>query len=172
MFDFLYFCPIFTTVSIPPTGEIPTVSVPTSSGVVPTASPIFTTAIVATPYSRRKGKEKMVESETPKKKKLQDKWEYEQFAADLDIEERIELINDLVKYQDNYAKVLKYQSQQRKPLSKKQQREFYMLTISPNVELLELMLSKSSRKNTKCVNAANEELTAAKHKLMLLVYCC
>nr|GEW14322.1 putative reverse transcriptase domain-containing protein [Tanacetum cinerariifolium] len=38
--------------------------------------------------------------------------------------------------------------------------------------LLELMLSKRSRKNTKCVNAANEELTAAKHKLMLLVYCC
>nr|GEX46269.1 synaptobrevin, longin-like domain protein [Tanacetum cinerariifolium]GEX46819.1 synaptobrevin, longin-like domain protein [Tanacetum cinerariifolium] len=33
--------------------------------------------------------------------------EYEQFAADLDIRERIELINDLVKYQDNYAKVLK-----------------------------------------------------------------
>nr|GEX07299.1 hypothetical protein [Tanacetum cinerariifolium] len=39
-------------------------------------------------------------------------------------------------------------------------------------ELLELMLLKRSRKNTKCVNAANEELTAAKHKLMLLVYCC
>nr|GEX76218.1 hypothetical protein [Tanacetum cinerariifolium] len=39
-------------------------------------------------------------------------------------------------------------------------------------ELLELMLSKRSRKNTKCVNVANEELTAAKHKLMLLVYCC
>nr|GEZ48534.1 hypothetical protein [Tanacetum cinerariifolium] len=34
---------------------------------------------------------------------------------------------------------------------------------------LELMLSKRSRKNTKCVNAADEELTAAKHKLMLLV---
>nr|GEV46213.1 hypothetical protein [Tanacetum cinerariifolium] len=33
---------------------------------------------------------------------------------------------------------------------------------------LELMLSKRSRKNTKCVNAADEELTAAKHKLMLL----
>nr|GFB49053.1 hypothetical protein [Tanacetum cinerariifolium]GFB49057.1 hypothetical protein [Tanacetum cinerariifolium] len=43
--------------------------------------------------------------------------------------ERIELINDLVKYQDNYAKVLKYQTQQRKPLSKKQQREFYMLVL-------------------------------------------
>nr|GEW31702.1 hypothetical protein [Tanacetum cinerariifolium] len=38
------------TVSILPAGEIPTVSVPTGSGVVPTASPIFTTATVATPY--------------------------------------------------------------------------------------------------------------------------
>nr|GFA35761.1 hypothetical protein [Tanacetum cinerariifolium] len=42
------------TVSIPPAGKIPTVSVPTGSCVVPTASPIFTTATVATPYSRRK----------------------------------------------------------------------------------------------------------------------
>nr|GEW76964.1 putative ribonuclease H-like domain-containing protein [Tanacetum cinerariifolium] len=33
--------------------------------------------------------------------------------------------------------------------------------------LLELMLSKKSRKNTMCVNVANEELTAAKHKLMI-----
>nr|GEV69933.1 synaptobrevin, longin-like domain protein [Tanacetum cinerariifolium] len=174
------------TVSIPHVGEIPTVSVPTSSGVVPTASPIFTTATVATPYSRRKCKEKMVESKTPKKKKLQEQidvqmarqleeemardaqrmneqiamdaeitrihaeeelqilidsldrtnetvakylHEYEQFAEDLSVGERIELINDLVKYQDNYAKVLKYQSQQRKPLSKKQQREFYMSVL-------------------------------------------
>nr|GFB07376.1 retrovirus-related Pol polyprotein from transposon TNT 1-94 [Tanacetum cinerariifolium] len=38
--------------------------------------------------------------------------------------------------------------------------------------LLELMLSKRSKKNIKCVNAVSEELTAAKHKLMLLVYCC
>nr|GEW95755.1 ribonuclease H-like domain-containing protein [Tanacetum cinerariifolium] len=35
-----------------------------------------------------------------------------------------------------------------------------------DVDLLELMLLKRSRKNTKCVNAVNEELTAAKHKLM------
>nr|GFC49340.1 hypothetical protein [Tanacetum cinerariifolium] len=32
------------------------------------------------------------------------------------------------------------------------------------VVLLELMLLKRSKKNTKCVNAADEELTAAKHK--------
>nr|GEV99902.1 hypothetical protein [Tanacetum cinerariifolium] len=51
-------------------GKVPTVSVPTGSGMVPTASPIFTTAGVVTPYVRRKGKEKMVESDTPKKKRL------------------------------------------------------------------------------------------------------
>nr|GFA71924.1 hypothetical protein [Tanacetum cinerariifolium] len=55
-----------------------TVSIPTSSGVVSTASPIiptaaliFTIATESTTYTRRKGKEKMVESDTPKKKKLQ-----------------------------------------------------------------------------------------------------
>nr|GEY28218.1 hypothetical protein [Tanacetum cinerariifolium] len=139
-------------VSVPPA----TVSVPTGSGMVPTTSSILTTTSVVTPYARRKGKEKMVESDTPKKKRLQGMQkiarihveeelqmlidsldrnnetvtkylqEYEQFVEDLSIGERIELINDLVKYQDNYAKVLKFQSQQRKPLSKKQQREFYM----------------------------------------------
>nr|GFC57616.1 hypothetical protein [Tanacetum cinerariifolium]GFC57640.1 hypothetical protein [Tanacetum cinerariifolium] len=34
--------------------------------------------------------------------------EYHQFAAELPIGRRIELISDLVKYQDNYAKVLKH----------------------------------------------------------------
>nr|GEU40519.1 hypothetical protein [Tanacetum cinerariifolium] len=62
----------FQAVSVPPVTEIPNVCVPTSSGLVPTASPIFTTTSVVTPYSRRKGKEKMVESDTPKKKNLQE----------------------------------------------------------------------------------------------------
>nr|GEW91666.1 hypothetical protein [Tanacetum cinerariifolium] len=52
--------------------------------------------------------------------------EYEQAAADLTIREKIELINELVKYQDHHAKILKYQAQQQKPFSKKEQREFYM----------------------------------------------
>nr|GFB00995.1 hypothetical protein [Tanacetum cinerariifolium] len=43
--------------------------------------------------------------------------------------------------------------------------------LKKHLEPLELMLSKRSRKNTKYVNVADEELTAAKHKLMLLVYC-
>nr|GFA32435.1 hypothetical protein [Tanacetum cinerariifolium] len=55
--------------------------------------------------------------------------EYHQFAAELPIGRRIELISDLVKYQDNYAKVLKFQTQQRKPLLRKQQRDFYMSVL-------------------------------------------
>nr|GEX37252.1 putative reverse transcriptase domain-containing protein [Tanacetum cinerariifolium] len=138
--------------------EVPAVSVPTGSGLVSTASPILTTASVATPYARRKGKEKMVELETPKKNKIQeqmdvqmareirvadaDRWldisneqiakhlhDYEQAAAELTIGERIELINKLVKYQDYHLNILKYQAQQCKPLSKKQQREFYMSVL-------------------------------------------
>nr|GFC68411.1 hypothetical protein [Tanacetum cinerariifolium] len=50
-----------------PTAGPPAAEVPTGSNVVPTTSPVFATATVVTPYKRRKGKEVMVESETPKK---------------------------------------------------------------------------------------------------------
>nr|GEV58060.1 hypothetical protein [Tanacetum cinerariifolium] len=139
-------------VSVPLAAKVSTVGIPTGSGMVPLASPIFTTASGVTPYSRRKGKEKMVESDTPKKKKLQEQidvhvpremeeqldredqrrdvqiakdakiarihaeeelqmlidgldrnneiiakylQEYEQFAADLSIGEKIDMINEL-----------------------------------------------------------------------------
>nr|GFA54076.1 hypothetical protein [Tanacetum cinerariifolium] len=55
-----------------PTAGPPAADIPTSSDVVPTASPVFATATVVTPYSRRKGKEVMVESDTPKKQRLQE----------------------------------------------------------------------------------------------------
>nr|GFB51906.1 hypothetical protein [Tanacetum cinerariifolium] len=55
--------------------------------------------------------------------------EYQQFASDLSLEKKIELISDLVKYQDHYKKVYKFQSQQRKPMSKKQKIEYYMAVI-------------------------------------------
>nr|GEX94055.1 hypothetical protein [Tanacetum cinerariifolium] len=133
-------------VCVPPAAEVATVSVPTGSGMVPTASPIFTTASVVTPYSRRKGKEKMVESDTSKKKKLQeqidvqvvremeeqmareDQRRSEQIARDAEIariyaEEELQmLINGLERNNE-------YQAQQSKPLSKKQQREFYMSVL-------------------------------------------
>nr|GEV82320.1 putative ribonuclease H-like domain-containing protein [Tanacetum cinerariifolium] len=146
-------------VSIPPAAEVSTIGIPTGSGMVPTASLIFTTASVVTPYSRRKGKEKMVEEDQRRSDQLTrdaeiarihaeeelqgmieglDKsnkviarhlQEYEQASADLSIGEKIELINELVKYQDHHAKILKYQAQQSKSLSKKQQREFYMSVL-------------------------------------------
>nr|GEX22392.1 hypothetical protein [Tanacetum cinerariifolium] len=52
--------------------------------------------------------------------------EYEQGEADLSVGEKIKLISELVKYQDYLAKILKYQAQQSKPSSKKEQRKFYM----------------------------------------------
>nr|GEX51660.1 hypothetical protein [Tanacetum cinerariifolium] len=55
-----------------PTAGLPAAEVPTSSDVVPTTGLIFATAIVVTPYTRRKGKEKMIESKTLKKKKIQE----------------------------------------------------------------------------------------------------
>nr|GEW69307.1 hypothetical protein [Tanacetum cinerariifolium] len=120
--------------------------VPTVSGSFPTVSGIFTTASV-----------KVIETEVPKKRKFQEQIdaqvaremeeefarenqrsneviakhlnEYEQAEADLSIGEKIELISELVKYQDHRAKILKYQAQQRKPLSNKEQREFYMSVL-------------------------------------------
>nr|GEY80776.1 integrase, catalytic region, zinc finger, CCHC-type, peptidase aspartic, catalytic [Tanacetum cinerariifolium] len=89
-------------VSVPSADEVSTVSIPTGSGLVPTVSAIFTTASVVTPYSRRK---------------------------ELTIGEKINLINELVKYQDHDAKILKYQAQQSKLLSKKEQMELYMSVL-------------------------------------------
>nr|GEW93823.1 ribonuclease H-like domain-containing protein [Tanacetum cinerariifolium] len=59
--------------------------------------------------------------------------EYQQFALELPLERRIELISDLVRYQDNYAKVHKLQAQQRKPWSKKQKRDYYIAVIRSNL---------------------------------------
>nr|GEY57797.1 hypothetical protein [Tanacetum cinerariifolium] len=130
-------------VSIPPAIEVSTVSVPTGSGMIDVQVAREMEEQIAREDQRmneqvaRDAKIARIHAEEELQmlidsldrnnetvaKYLQ---EYEQFAANFSIEERIELINDLVKYQDIYAKVLKYQSQQRKPLSKKQQREFYM----------------------------------------------
>nr|GEV76062.1 putative ribonuclease H-like domain-containing protein [Tanacetum cinerariifolium] len=186
---------------------LPVAGVPTVSGSFPTVSVIFTTASVVTPYSRRprritigtsqpmkspiirekdKGKEKVVESEVPKKRKLQEQIdaqvaremeeefaienqrvseqlardfeiarlhakkelkimiegldisneviakhlrEYEQAKVDLSVGEKLELMSELVKYQDHRAKILKYQAQHSKPVSKKEQMEFYMAVL-------------------------------------------
>nr|GEW26918.1 hypothetical protein [Tanacetum cinerariifolium] len=168
----------FSTVSVSPVDVFPTAGVPTVSGSFPTGSAIFTTASVATPYKRRsrgitigslrpmrikiisvkdKRKEKVTETEVPKKKKLQEQIEaqvaremetefarenqrsneviakhlseYKQAKADLSVGEKIELISELVKYQDHLAEILKYQAHQSKPSLKKEQRRFYMSVL-------------------------------------------
>nr|GEY68638.1 hypothetical protein [Tanacetum cinerariifolium] len=72
---------------VPTTTEVATatISILTSSDVVPTASLIFATATIVTPYTRRKGKEKMVETDTPKKKKFQEQMDI-QMARQLEEE--------------------------------------------------------------------------------------
>nr|GFC89392.1 hypothetical protein [Tanacetum cinerariifolium] len=59
--------------------------------------------------------------------------EYQEFASELPLEKKIEVISDLVKYQEHYTKVHKFQSQQRKPMTKKQKREYYMAVIKSNL---------------------------------------
>nr|GFA62599.1 hypothetical protein [Tanacetum cinerariifolium] len=97
-------------VSVPHVAGVSTVGVSTVNGPFPTISAIFTTASVVKPYSRR-----------PRGISAKDK--------ELTIGEKIKLINELVKYQDHHAKILKYQAQQSKPLSKKEQGELYMSVL-------------------------------------------
>nr|GEX26169.1 hypothetical protein [Tanacetum cinerariifolium] len=107
------------------------VSVPTVSGSFPTH---MRNLIIG---EKDKGKQKVVESEVPKKRKLQEQIDAqvaremeEEFARENQrLREKIKLISELVKYQDHRTKIFKYQAQQSKPLSKKEQREFYMSVL-------------------------------------------
>nr|GEW74269.1 hypothetical protein [Tanacetum cinerariifolium] len=141
------------------------IDVPTGSGSIPTAGPPATdnstgsevasaASPIVTSYSRRKGKEVIVEYDTPKKHRLQEQidaqgmidsldrsnetigkylQEHQDFASELPLEKRIDLISDLVKYQENYSKIYKFQSQQRRPMTKKQKKDYYMAMIRNNL---------------------------------------
>nr|GEZ46713.1 hypothetical protein [Tanacetum cinerariifolium] len=61
------------------------VTVGCNNDVVPTSSLIFAPAIIVTPYIRQKGKEKMVETDTPKKKRFQEQMDI-QMARQLEEE--------------------------------------------------------------------------------------
>nr|GEX55188.1 hypothetical protein [Tanacetum cinerariifolium] len=107
-----------TAISVSPVADVSTVGVPTVSGLFPTTSTIFTTASVVTPYTRRPRGITIREEELKMMIKGLDRsneviakhlQEYEQAEAELTVGEKIELINELVKYQDHHAKILKYQ---------------------------------------------------------------
>nr|GFA54390.1 hypothetical protein [Tanacetum cinerariifolium] len=80
--------------------------VPTGSDVVPTACLIFATATVVTPYTRRKGKEKMIESETPKKKKIQEQMDI-QMARQLEeeMERDAQMMNEQISRDAEIARI-------------------------------------------------------------------
>nr|GEW29617.1 putative ribonuclease H-like domain-containing protein [Tanacetum cinerariifolium] len=113
---------------VPTAAEVATaiVSIPTDSGVVSTATRDAEIARIHAEVELQMLIDGLDRNNETVAKYLQ---EYYQFTAELPIERGIELISDLVKYQDHYAKVLKYQTQQRKPLSRKQQKEFYMSVL-------------------------------------------
>nr|GEU34426.1 hypothetical protein [Tanacetum cinerariifolium] len=143
-------------------GSIPTASTP-AEGSVPTASLVFATATVIDAQFARELKEKLEKEDQRRaeqiakyaeiariyaEEELQSmidgldsnnetvaKYleEYRQFSSELPMERRIELISDLVKYRENYAKIYKFQSQQKKPWTKKQKREYYMAMIRNNL---------------------------------------
>nr|GEV60583.1 hypothetical protein [Tanacetum cinerariifolium] len=94
-----------------PTASLPGIRVPTGgistgSDVIPTASLIFTTATMETPYTRRNGKEKMVESKTPKKRKLQEQMDV-QMARQLEeeMERDAQRMNEQITRDDEIAKI-------------------------------------------------------------------
>nr|GEU76049.1 hypothetical protein [Tanacetum cinerariifolium] len=135
------------TASPPGTG-VPTGGVPTGSGFVPTGSPIFTTATVATPYTRRKGKEKMMEEEMARDAQRMN----EQIARDAKIarinaEEELQIMIDgLDRNNENVAKYLQ---------------EYYQfagdLPIGERIELIRLRLEQDSAKKVKISEEVLEE---------------
>nr|GFC75491.1 hypothetical protein [Tanacetum cinerariifolium] len=108
-------------------------NVPTGSGSIPTADPPATIVSTGSEVARIHAEEEIqaVIDSLDKSNETVAKYlkEYQQFASELSLEKKIELISDLVKYQDHYKKVYKFQSQQGKPMSKKQKREYYMAVI-------------------------------------------
>nr|GEW23920.1 hypothetical protein [Tanacetum cinerariifolium] len=109
-----------------PTDGPPAADIPTGSEVVPTASLVFATTIVVTPYSRRKGKEVMVESDTLKKQRLQ-----EQIDAQVARELEEQLEREDKRMSEQIARDA--ESQQRKSWTKKQKMDYYMAVIRNNL---------------------------------------
>nr|GEX68451.1 hypothetical protein [Tanacetum cinerariifolium] len=124
---------IFTTASV----ATPTTRVKRSSRgvVIGSLSPISVNILSIS--KKDKGKGKMKEHEQPSKEKpgfmlRKNLSEYEQAAVGLSHDEKVELINELLMYQRHLAQIKKYQSQQNKPTTKTERRNFYMSILRSN----------------------------------------
>nr|GFB64935.1 hypothetical protein [Tanacetum cinerariifolium] len=112
------------------------IDVPTGSSSIPTAGPPATdisTGSEVAPTAKQQEKEDIRMNEQIVIDAEVARIHAEEELQELPLEKRIELINDLVKYQKNYSKVYKFQSQQRRPMTKKQKRDYYMAMIRNNL---------------------------------------
>ncbi|GKC08281.1 hypothetical protein Tco_0999891 [Tanacetum coccineum] len=93
--------------------------------------------------------------------------EYQQAEADLSLEEKRELITELIKYQRNLAEIKKYQTQQSKPSTKTEKRNFYMAILkshagwkkSERVKRPGIQLAQESSKRLKTTKASGSDPT-------------
>nr|GEZ49361.1 putative ribonuclease H-like domain-containing protein [Tanacetum cinerariifolium] len=147
--------------SITTTGP-PATKVPTGSDVAPTASPVFVTATVVTPYRRRKGKEVMIARDAE--------------IARIHAEEELQIMIDgLERNNETIAKYLQEYhqfaselpiSQQRKPSNKKQKRDYYMAVIRSNLgwKVKDFRGSKEEAERIKRKGLSLEQESAKKFK--------
>nr|GFA10086.1 hypothetical protein [Tanacetum cinerariifolium] len=111
-----------------PTAGPPATIISTGSEAGPTASSIIgpTASPIVTSYSRRKGKEVMVESDTPKKPRLQEQ-------IDAQVAKELEEQQEKEDMRMNEQIARDAESRQRRPMTKKQKREYYMAMIKNNL---------------------------------------
>nr|GEX92902.1 hypothetical protein [Tanacetum cinerariifolium] len=120
-----------------PTASPPAAEVPTSSDVVPTASLVFATATMIDAHVARELEEQLERED----QRMSEQITRDAEVARIHVEEELQSMIDgldrsnetIAKYQDNYAMVYKFQTQQRKPWSKNQKRDYYMAVIRSNL---------------------------------------
>ncbi|GKB03514.1 hypothetical protein Tco_0831657 [Tanacetum coccineum] len=98
----------------------------TSRGVViRSTSPIPISIPSAEKEDKKKGKEIMTEPEKHAKAKVQEEMKYVEVENDMTIEEKTELIIELINYQKDFNRIKKYQAQQQRLALKSKRRKFY-----------------------------------------------
>nr|GEY68118.1 hypothetical protein [Tanacetum cinerariifolium] len=141
-----------------PTAGPPATVISTGSEVGPTASPIVTS------YSRRKGKEIMVESDTPKKQRLQEQIDA-QFARELEEQqEKEDRSKTFEEIEAKFAEVWK-QVEDFIPMGSKEETE-RLKRKGLNLEQEQVKKQKSSEKAPE-IETSTQEFTKEKMKEMM-----
>nr|GFB71393.1 hypothetical protein [Tanacetum cinerariifolium] len=107
-------------------------NVPFGNGFIPTAGPPATVISTGSKAEQQEREDMRMNEQIARDAEVARIHAEEEIHA-LPLEKKIELINDLVKYQEHYPKVHKFQSQQKRKMSKKQKMEYYMAVIKSNL---------------------------------------